>query len=192
MQAHPVLQTNCLLLRAFFLADAAEVQRLAGDFAVADTTANIPHPYPDGGAEEWISSQQGHYEKGEQIVFAMELRATGQLVGAIALHKLGSMDEHGELGYWVGVPYWGQGYCSEAVAALLAYGFTTLKLNRIYAYHLKRNPASGRVMEKNGMQREGCLRQHMKRRGRFEDLEVRGILREEWLQRQGNENWNLS
>jgi RimJ/RimL family protein N-acetyltransferase len=63
---------------------------------------------------------------------------------------------------------------------MLEYGFTELALNRIHAAHLARNPASGRVMEKLGMLREGTGRQHAKKWGTYEDLVFYGILKEEW------------
>lgn len=187
MKPHPILQTRRLILRPFELADAAEVQRLAGDYAIADTTANIPHPYPDGVAEQWIQYYQNRFVEGKEVVFAIVLRAGTLLAGSIGLHRLDAPDEHGEIGYWIGVPFWGQGYCTEAAAAVIAYGFTRLQLQRIYACHFARNPASGRVMEKNGMAREGCLRRHLKRRDRFEDLVYYGILREEWLALQNHQ-----
>ncbi|HNW58588.1 MAG TPA: GNAT family N-acetyltransferase [bacterium] len=186
MIGHPVLQTERILLRPFQLADAAEVQRLAGDFAIADTTASIPHPYPDGAAEKWIEGYRTRFEEGKEVVFAIVLREGQLLAGAIGLHHLDNPGEVGELGYWIGVPYWGRGYCTEAAAAVIAYGFAQLQLQRIYACHFRRNPASGRVMAKNGMAMEGCLRRHFKRHDTFEDLVYYGILREEWLTRRND------
>ena len=87
------------------------------------------------------------------------------------------------MGYWIGVPYWNKGYCSEAAKALIGYGFDELGLNRVFAEHMVRNPASGRVMEKAGMTYEGTLRQHVKKWDRYEDLKVYGILRTELLRR---------
>lgn len=181
MTGHPILQAERVMLRPFQLSDASEVQRLAGDFAIADTTANIPHPYPDGAAEQWIQSYSSRFAEGREVVFAIIIREENLLGGAIGLHQIDTENERAEMGYWIGVPFWGRGYCTEAAAAVITFGFTQLQLQRIFACHFKRNPASGRVMAKNGMKWEGCLRQHLKRRGRFEDLDYYGILREEWL-----------
>jgi ribosomal-protein-alanine N-acetyltransferase len=63
---------------------------------------------------------------------------------------------------------------------VLKYAFDELKLNRVHARHFKRNPASGRVMQKVGMKHEGCLRQHFKKWGNYEDSEMYGILRKEF------------
>jgi ribosomal-protein-alanine N-acetyltransferase len=175
----PTLETARLLLRPFIVTDAPTVQRLAGVFAVADTTLNIPHPYPDGVAEAWIATHPGHFAARTAVIFAMMLREPSALCGSISLaiteHHL-----HAELGYWLGQPYWNRGYTTEAAAAVQAYGFTMLGLHRIHARHFTRNPASGRVMQKLGMRREGIQREHVRKGDRFEDLVTYGILRQEW------------
>ncbi len=180
MKTFPTLTTPRLLLRAFTLEDAPDVQRLAGDREIASTTLSIPHPYKDGVAETWISSHLEKFEQGKEIVFALELRSSQSLVGAIDL-RIRLAHDCAEIGYWVGKPYWNRGYCSEAAAAVLAYGFGALGLNRIMAHHLTRNPASGRVMQKIGMRHEGRLRQHTKKWEVYEDIEIYGILRSEYL-----------
>ncbi len=178
MDRQPELLTERLLLRPFTLADAPEVQHLAGDQAIASTTLNIPHPYEDGMAEEWISTHQERFERGELADFAIVRREDSALIGAIGL-AMHPEHESAELGYWVGKPYWGQGYCTEAAKAVLEYGFNVLRLNRIYAHYMARNPASGRVMEKIGMKYEGHLRQHVRKWGEFEDLKLYSILKHE-------------
>jgi RimJ/RimL family protein N-acetyltransferase len=173
-----MLTTPRLLLRPFTLADAPEVQRLASDRDIASTTLNIPHPYEDGMAEAWIDTHQAQYEQGTLVNFAMVGRSDGKLIGAIGLHP-DRQHNRAELGYWVGKPFWNQGYCTEAAQAVVRYGFEVLGLHRIHATHIKRNPASGRVMQKIGMRYEGCLRQHVQKWGVFEDMEIYGILRSE-------------
>ena len=170
----PTLQTAQLQLRPFTLDDAPIVQRLAGAHEVASTTLNIPHPYEDGMAEEWISSHEAAWEAKKLLALAMTSEAD-VVVGAISL-KLNSTHRRGELGYWVGLPYWNRGYATEASAALLGLGFDVLGLNRIQAQHIMRNPASGRVMQKVGMEFEGISRQHFLARGEFEDVAVYAIL----------------
>jgi ribosomal-protein-alanine N-acetyltransferase len=179
MDHRPSLQTERLVLRPFQLADAADVQRLAGNRAIADTTLNIPHPYEDGLAEAWISTHLPRFEAGELVSFAIASRETGELIGAIGL-VIHQRFQRAELGYWVGMPYWNQGYCTEAGRAVVDYAFATLHLNRVHACHLARNPASGRVMQKLGMTHEGLARQHVKRWETYEDLELYGILKSEW------------
>jgi RimJ/RimL family protein N-acetyltransferase len=182
MDPQPTLQTDRLILRPFTLDDAPAVRRLAGDPAIADTTLNIPHPYEAGMAEAWIETHPQQYEKGEGATFAIVRRADGVLVGAIGIHPRAKHDR-AEIGYWIGKPYWGQGIATEAARAVVDYGFETLGLNRIYAYHFGRNPASGRVMQKLGMKYEGTLRQHVRNGEQYEDLATYGMLRDEWAER---------
>lgn len=176
------LETERLLLRPFLLSDASDVQRLAGNWTIADTTLNVPHPYEDGMAEAWISTHQPRFEAGELAVFAITLKADSELVGAASLRVDRSFDR-ANLGYWIGEPFWGLGYCTEAATSIVEYGFTELKLQRLYAEHLERNPASGRVLQKIGMSKEGTARQHTKKWGKFEDLVLYGLLRNEWVGR---------
>jgi [ribosomal protein S5]-alanine N-acetyltransferase len=171
----PILTTPRLRLRPFVLDDAPVVQRLAGAREVASTTQNIPHPYEDGMAQAWISSQVPAWERGELAAFAITTVVDG-LVGTISL-RIQPAHQRAELGYWIGMAYWGRGYATEAGRAVLGFGFTALGLNRIYATHLTRNPASGRVMIKLGMRLEGCFRQHVVKWGRHEDLAQYAMLR---------------
>ena len=172
----PTIETERLELRPHTLDDASELQRLIGDRDIAATTLNIPHPYEDGMAEEFIQARQEKFEKGESVDFAIVHRAQNSLIGGIGL-VIDMQNERAEIGYWIGKPYWNQGYCTEAAQAVLKYGFEVLGLNRIHSRHFTRNPASGRVMQKIGMQYEGRLRQNIKKWGKFEDMEVYGILK---------------
>lgn len=143
--APPTLETPRLLLRPFEIWDALEVQRLAGDFRIADTTLRIPHPYEDGMAEAWIAQQA--LDSSCEFVFAIVRKQDSALVGAIGLVRNG---EEAELGYWIGVPYWNQGYASEAGTEILRHAFSKLRLSRVYANHFERDPAGPTELEKKG------------------------------------------
>ena len=178
MRELPRIKTKRLLLRPFALADAKEVQRLAGDRDIASTTAAIPHPYDDGVAEQWIAMHQQRFEEGTWLNLAITHDPDDTLVGALGL-RLEPEHDRAEIGYWIGKPYWGQGYATEAARALVEYGFERLGLHRIYAYHFTRNPASGKVLQKIGMRHEGHRRQHDKKWGRYEDEELYGMLKDD-------------
>jgi RimJ/RimL family protein N-acetyltransferase len=178
---YPRLETERLMLRAFTIVDAPRVQLLAGDKQIAATTALIPHPYPKGEAERWISTHTKSFEDGRGATCAVMRREEGLLVGAIAL-EFHSKHQRAEVGYWIGREYWGNGYATEALKAMIAYGFSR-GVNRIWAECFATNPASGRVMQKAAMRHEGTLRQHMVKWGVPVDCEVYGILSSEW---QGN------
>jgi ribosomal-protein-alanine N-acetyltransferase len=171
-----VIECERLRLRPFTLADAPEVARLAGDRLIAETTLTIPHPYPPGAAEAWIGRHHEEAEQGNALNLALEGRDDGAVLGAIGLRL---EPEHGraEIGYWIGVPYWRNGYATEATRALIAYAFDELGLNRVYAYHFIGNPASGRVLEKAGMRFEGTRRQHTRKGNAFLDSHLYAILR---------------
>jgi ribosomal-protein-alanine N-acetyltransferase len=174
----PRITTARLLLRPFTMADATDVQRLAGDRDVASTMASIPLPYEDGIAEQWIATHHRRFEQGTSLDLAITMAPGGTLVGAIGL-RFEPEHDRAELGYWIGKPYWGRGYATEAARALVQYGFDRLGLHRIYARHLTRNPASGNVLHKIGMTHEGHRRQHEKKWGIREDDELYGMLKDD-------------
>jgi len=174
----PVLRTPRLTLRPLAEADAEAVQRLCSDREIADTTMHIPHPYPAGAAMDFIRSRPDAYASGQTATWAIDLRGTG-VVGVIGL-GLQPAHRRMELGYWVGLPYWGQGIASEAARAAVACAFDQLGAYRVHAHHSSRNPASGRVLERAGMKHEGTLRGHVLKWGVFEDLEMYGIVESEY------------
>ena len=146
---------------------------------MAATTRDIPHPYADGIAEQWVNSCQERAAAGELVIFAITLRSNGSFLGAIGLDRDAGGRE-AELSYWVGKPFWNQGYATEAVKAVLHHGLSQLGLDRVYAAHFTRNPASGRVMQKAGMLHEGFLEGHTEKWGNLEDLELYGMTREQF------------
>jgi ribosomal-protein-alanine N-acetyltransferase len=102
--------------------------------------------------------------------------AHGELVGAAGL-RFELAHKRGELGYWIARAHWGRGIASEAVRALVEHAFEALALERVFAHHFAWNPASGRVLEKAGLRREGLLRGHVQKDGRAADNVVYGLAR---------------
>lgn len=178
MQSQPTLVTERLILRPFFLSDAPAVQQFAADRAVAANTLAIPHPYPEGEAERWIRCHAEQLAEGKAVHFAI-VQHDNTLCGTIHLGRVPAF-QLAELGYWIGRPFWGRGYCTEAGRAVLAYGFNQLELNRIQGTHFADNPASGRVMEKMGLLYEGCRREHTVKWGEFKDIKLYGLLRKDY------------
>lgn len=170
----PILRSTRLLLRPFAADDAARVQMLLDDEEVAKQTLSIPHPYPAGAAAQWIAKHEEWLAAGTQAIWAITL--DGRLVGAMGL-RIVAAHHRAEAGYWVAREAWGQGIASEALRAVIAHGFDAMGLHRIEAHHYPENPASGRVMEKAGMTREGHLRGVVFREGVPRDNVVYGILR---------------
>jgi RimJ/RimL family protein N-acetyltransferase len=172
------LQTSRLTLRPFQLSDAPDVQRLAGDIEISRVTLNIPHPYEDGMAESWIAKQQA---TPHTLNFAITERETGILCGCVGL-SIDEANARAELGYWIGVPFWNRGYCTEAARALVDHAFEGLNLERIEARHLNINPASGSVIKKIGLKLKGVSHQSVRKGDELHGLTHYALSRAEWLE----------
>ena len=144
----PVLETERLALRAPSLEDTTMIARLANDRRIAENTARIPHPYRRSDAEDFVATAND----GTQATFVITL-ADGTLAGACGLSGLDGPAP--EIGYWLGVPYWGCGYATEAVRAVIDYAFTDLGHEALQAGCRVTNPSSRRVLEKCGFQWTG-------------------------------------
>jgi len=169
------LESERLLLRPLRLEDAADIQRMAGEWEVARYTANIPHPYEAGMAEAWIKSHRDDFE----IVFAIERRQDGVLVGCIGVEP-DATTRVAEFGYWIGRPYWGAGYATEALSALVDHVFATFDVDRARAAAMPDNRASIRVQEKVGFRYVGVKFQPAPARGGAIGVQVRALDRRRW------------
>ncbi|MGD0506711.1 MAG: GNAT family N-acetyltransferase [Terriglobales bacterium] len=169
------LQTERLTLRPYALSDIPALVPLIGAREVAATTLRIPHPYTESDAREFIARMQEGLLSGSELRLGIVVRESNTLCGGVGL-RIEADHRRAELGYWIGVPYWGNGYATEAASAVVKYGFETLRLNRIFASHFANNPASAKVLRKIGMRHEGCLRAHVLKWGEFLDLEMYGML----------------
>ena len=144
----PVLETKRLTLRAPRLEDAKRVATLANERRIAENTARIPHPYKMSDAESFIG---GANKAGGEAVFLITLRDK-TTIGACGIV---TQEQTPELGYWLGVPYWGNGYATEALHAVIDYAFTDLAHEALQAGSRVTNPASRRVLEMCGFQWTG-------------------------------------
>jgi len=146
----PVLETGRLQLRAPRLGDAKIVAALANDRRIAENTANIPHPCRRADVEDFIASANRNH--GERV-FLITLHGAG-LIGACGLMQSDSRSP--EIGYWLGAKFWGKGYATEAVRALIDHAFTGLDCEALQSAARVTNPASRRVLEKCGFQWTGA------------------------------------
>ena len=149
----PVLETERLMLRAPKLGDAKIVATLANDRRIAENTARIPHPYKRSDADDFIVSAN----RGSDTAFVVALRdgqRNAQVIGACGFTQL---DRHPpEIGYWLGARFWGKGYATEAVRAVIDHAFTDLDCEALQSAARVTNPASRRVLEKCGFQWTGA------------------------------------
>ncbi len=166
---------NRLLLRLFEKSDALAVTCLCNNYNISKNTLYLPYPYSEEDALSWIENHLDNYEADKLYEFAITDKKTGELFGAIALSNNQSFN-HGEIAYWVGEEYWGNGYATEAAQAMLEFGFKEKQLHRVFARYFRSNPASGKVMQKLGMKEEGILKDHVKKDNQYLDLVCYGII----------------
>ena len=173
----PFLKTNRLILRPPVPEDAPAIQQHVSDRRIAETTALIPHPYPEGGAMEWIRRSEVTLREGRGVDFSILLRDSGELLGVVGLIDHG-VDS--SLGYWIGVPHWGQGYATEAVHRVIRYAFNARRIPSLNACHFAHNPASGRVMQKAGLLYQGVEPLGASRDGVRYDRVCYGVTARQW------------
>lgn len=173
-----LLETERLYLRPYSIEDAPRAQSLAGDKELAETTF-LPHPYTLEAAEDWIRNHPKLIKNREAFPFAVILKCEDELIGTMTL-RVDKLHHKGELAYWIGKDYWNKGYATEAAKKVVDFGFNEQHLNRIWAPVMSKNKASGKVMQKVGLQYEGTLKQDILRWGTYEDVDVFGILKEHY------------
>lgn len=156
---------------------ADAIQELASHPEVIATT-NLPEPYPDDGAIQWIQMAEQRREAGKEFPFALMVDDT--LVGVSGLVDV--VGQKGEVGFWIGKPYWGNGYATRGTRQVIAFAFDDLGLAELFARPLERHVASRRVLDKLGFAPTGVeLHEHPK--WGEDDPVVRYVLsRDEWEQ----------
>lgn len=167
MEKFPILETERLILSQLEERDVPFIVEYLQHRIFSDLTSNIPYPYVENDARSWLKMSKEAFDTNTGYTFAIRNKE-GQIIGAIGLHDRD--DDKAELGYWIGIPYWNKGYVTEAAKAIIDFGFNELKLNKIFATHFPHNPASGRIMEKAGMEQEAVLIKEVKKDGEYFDL----------------------
>lgn len=166
MDKLPVIETERIRLRVPEAKDIPRIMEYADNQKISKTTLNIPHPYEEKDAIFWINMANQGLEDGTHFVFAICLLPDDKFIGGIGLHK-NERFNRAELGFWIGEPFWNKGYVTEAAGQILKFGFEQLNLHKIFAIHLTDNPASGKVMIKNGMVKEGELVDHIRKDDKY-------------------------
>ncbi len=151
-----IIETSRLSLRAFQQEDAPRLSYFLGDYDVAKMTATVPHPYPVLSAEGWILMASASRAKGDNFPFAVTTPRDGLIGSCGVKRRTLSGVVAWELGYWIGKPYWGEGYASEAAQAVIDWARKDLGAEVFTAGHYADNPASGRVLQRLGFARTGA------------------------------------
>ena len=175
------IETDRLTLRTAHSDDMSWIRPLADNYNVAKNLSSMPHPYDDKTAETFAQKLDEMAQSDEHHVFAIQSKMP---MGVIGLHH--RAEEGWELGYWLGEPYWNRGFATEATGGVLAFAFTTLELDRIWAGYLFDNPASARVLEKNGFRHTATTKPHTcLARGMDINCHLLEYHRADWLKDQG-------
>jgi [ribosomal protein S5]-alanine N-acetyltransferase len=171
-----LIRTNNLLLRPFESKDAAALHRMCNDPTIAQNTETIPFPYTLEHALQFLGVVSEGFRTGKSAVYAITSLKSEEVVGTIGLN-LEPNHQRALLGYYIAAESRGNGFASEAATGIVKYGFEKLNLQRIYAYVFTYNPASAKVLENAGLQREGLMKGHFLKNGKHEDEWVYGIVK---------------
>ena len=153
-------------LRRAMQVDAWRLAEAGNHRAIADSMISMPSPFLPADAEAWIALTLERSQVDGYVIADLE----GSVVGAAELRDIDLQHRQAEASFWVTPAAWGRGFASAALLHLTRIAFDHHGLNRVYAYHMARNPKSGRVMAKCGFQLEGRLRQRVWKLGRAEDV----------------------
>jgi ribosomal-protein-alanine N-acetyltransferase len=177
-RALPELETERLVLRALRPDDAEAMFEYAGapdsPYVIFTAHKTIEE------SRKVIADVSTATAEGKMLMWGVTLRGEGRLVGTSGFGHITARHAQAELGYILHRRLWNQGFATEAVRAVVRFGFETLGLNRIEARCFAPNVASARVMEKNGMTFEGVMREQIFAKGKFQDMREYSILRREW------------
>ena len=180
MTSHITINTQRLRLRSLNAADSSNIENAAKNKAIADTMISIPHPYPKGEALNFIKHRIDEFNLNKSFTYVIETKENNNFCGITEVRDIDQEHYQGEVSFWLSEESWGKGYMSEVVKSVTEYCFTQTNLNRLYAYHMLRNPASGKVLKKNGFTHEGTLRQRVYKLNKFEDVALWGILKSDY------------
>ncbi len=174
------LETKELLLRPFRRGDEEAIfTGWASDPMVTQFLRWTPHAgihVTRSILDGWVKG----YQRPDQYLWGITLRENGRLIGSIGAHTVSEYDASCEVGYCLAREYWSKGYMSQALRAVIQYLLCDVGYNRVEAYHSVNNPASGRVMEKSGMRREGVATEKYRCSLGFQDSVLYGITRSQW------------
>lgn len=174
------LEGELVTIRRPRLSDAESITRHIDDKDVVRWTLNIPYPYPDDCAKKFIRKCQREWRLGKSYAFAIIPHDVEECVGLVHLFKLSVEHRNAEIGYWLGKDFWRKGYMSEAVKLILDFGFNDASLHMIYAGIFPENKGSKGVLEKNGFNVSGSMRQKLCKFGEWHDELFFDILASEY------------
>lgn len=178
----PEIETDRLLLRRLNIRDAAAMYSYMQREKVAQYVLWAAHTSISD-TRAYIRYMLRKYRLGDPASWGIEWKESGEIIGTIGYMWHNPEHSSVELGYSLNDEYWNAGVMTEALSAVIDYTFRVKMINRIEAQHEVRNPASGRVMQKCGMVKEGTLRSRLYNKGEYVDVDLYAILRGDYLRR---------
>jgi ribosomal-protein-alanine N-acetyltransferase len=165
----PTLESKLVRLRQLRYKDIPTMPRLV-TADVVRYLVHVPYPYETVDARRFINKSRRNFQLEKEIDFAIELIDNGSLVGVISLQKIDRVSKNTQMGYWIGNEYWNMGIATESINLVIHHAFHVLRLHKVYANVLSTNRASIRVLEKNGLKKEGLLKHSIYKEGKFYDV----------------------
>jgi len=165
----PALVTKHVRLRQLRHKDIQNMTRLVTEHVVR-YLVHVPYPYKIGDARRFINKSRRNFQLKKEQTFAIELVGNNNLVGVISLQKIDRTNKNAQISYWIGKNYWNLGIATESINLLIRYAFCVLRLHKVYANVLATNSASIRVLEKNGLIKEGILKHSLYKDDKFCDV----------------------
>lgn len=173
------IETERLLIGKILFTDIDSIVLYANNKKLSEKMLTFPFPYTEENAVWWINNSYESFKAKSAYIFAIRRKENNAFIGGIGLH----LDTHrkAELGYWIAEPFWNKGFATEAVNAIVQFGFETLSLNKIFALHFEDNPSSGKVLQKNNFSNEGFHQQHYFVDNVYKNAYSLAITKEEYL-----------
>lgn len=184
MEPFPTIETNRLVLQQLRADDVPQVVEYAANKRISDFTLNIPFPYTEQDAIYWLNLANQGFKNGTHLIFAIRLKPETAFIGGIGL-TIEQRFNRAEIGYWIAEPFWNQGYATEATRAIITFGFDHLALHKVTSSHFEQNPASGKVLRKSGLKKEGELQEHIYKNAVYHTLLLYGLTSSAYERQEG-------
>ena len=173
----PFIKLESATLRPWQTDDAGALIKHANNPRIASNLRDaFPYPYTIVDAGKWLNMVK---DNTEDVILAIEVK--GEAAGGIGLHGLKDVYRYNvEIGYWLSEHHWGKGIMSDAVGAMVEYAFTQTRWIRVFACIFDNNPASMRVLKKNGFRHEAVHKKAVMKEGVFLDEHLYALLKDQW------------
>lgn len=171
-----LIETENLIIRLIEYNDIYPMTNILNNFNVTKYLLEVPYPYSLKDAEDFVIYNMENFYPERLIIYTIIDKYTEEVYGVLSMN-FSQVHNRGEIGYYLGEEYWNNGIMTEAIKGVIKYWFDE-GLKKITGNHFLFNKASGRVMEKAGMKKEGIARKHVKKDGKYFDLVFYGIINE--------------